>query len=335
VLSAATVQAEEPPAPPNAPTQGCLGDRFVILKLDDGFDPVLGEEVRTDLTTDLAHRGLGLCSLGSTARAPEAIVTLREQAPLGVVIELDDLVTHKRVERDLSVQKIPADGRALAIAIAIDELLRASWAELTLERSWQDEPDDEDTRAETRDLRREPRPARRSGASAKRSVELGAALGYAHTAKSFDALSLHGRAALRPWGFGWSQLDVGALVSRPVDGPFGDAIAFGLATALTLGGCSRVGAPLFGCAGVRGGIDALSVRGVRPNMARARRDQAVVLHASAVALLGTPLTARTHLFGELGLGAVLSGVKATDGTRSIMDISGLLVSLRLGFGVEL
>jgi hypothetical protein len=41
-------------------------------------------------------------------------------------------VTQKRVGRDLSLEKLPADGRALALAVAAEELLRASWAELAL-----------------------------------------------------------------------------------------------------------------------------------------------------------------------------------------------------------
>ena len=44
-----------------------------------------------------------------------------------------DAVTHKRVRRDVDLSRIPEDGRAAAIAIESDELLRASWAEVALD----------------------------------------------------------------------------------------------------------------------------------------------------------------------------------------------------------
>lgn len=45
---------------------------------------------------------------------------------------MTDSVTKKRVARDLTLDKLPLDGRALALAVAAEELLRASWAELAL-----------------------------------------------------------------------------------------------------------------------------------------------------------------------------------------------------------
>ena len=50
-----------------------------------------------------------------------------------VDIEVRDAVTHKRVRRDVDLSRIPDDGRAAAIAIESDELLRASWAEVALD----------------------------------------------------------------------------------------------------------------------------------------------------------------------------------------------------------
>jgi hypothetical protein len=68
--------------------------------------------------------------------SPVAAITLSisGRAKLSVTIELQDAVTRKRVGRDVSLAAIPADGRPLATAIAADELLRASWAEVALER---------------------------------------------------------------------------------------------------------------------------------------------------------------------------------------------------------
>jgi hypothetical protein len=48
------------------------------------------------------------------------------------VIRVGDLITDKRLERTINLARIPADGRPLAVAASTDELLRASWAELTI-----------------------------------------------------------------------------------------------------------------------------------------------------------------------------------------------------------
>jgi hypothetical protein len=56
-----------------------------------------------------------------------------DTAKATVDIEVRDAVTHKRVRRDVDLSRIPDDGRAAAIAIEADELLRASWAEIALD----------------------------------------------------------------------------------------------------------------------------------------------------------------------------------------------------------
>jgi hypothetical protein len=316
-----------------APPSSCAADRFVILRLDEGFDRELGAEVRTDLTTDLQHRGLGLCDEGATEREPAAIVELSQQAR-EIVIALDDRVTNKRVARDVSLQGLPANGRALAIAIAIDELLRASWAELALERRhWEGESEPapvharSDAPAPVR-RRRSPTPPVRH--------HLGAELVYAHTAANFDAFALRGRLTSRPWQWGWLTLSVGAMATRPVASAYGDALAIGLSSALTLGACTpQAGERVFGCGGFRGGLDWLSVRGVRPSMASARRDRAVITHASVVGQLAATVRGDVYLFGELALGGIVSGATATDGSRTIIGMSGLLLSISVGLGVPL
>jgi hypothetical protein len=45
-------------------------------------------------------------------------------------IAIDDVATHKRVERSVSLADVDEDARPRALALAIAELLRASWAEL-------------------------------------------------------------------------------------------------------------------------------------------------------------------------------------------------------------
>ncbi|MES1205694.1 MAG: hypothetical protein ABUS79_07120 [Pseudomonadota bacterium] len=94
--------------------------------------------VFSDLAHTLAGQGIAACSNEAhPGGAPLASVTVEipsEDAGTATVdIEVRDAVTNKRVRRDLDLSRIPEDGRAPAIAIEADELLRASWAEIALD----------------------------------------------------------------------------------------------------------------------------------------------------------------------------------------------------------
>lgn len=110
----------------------------------EGLSPSLGAFVAL-LRVELGSRGFDLCvaSEGAASAVPPAppvtpaapVATVKVSSrPDGVAlaVEVRDAVTDKRVSRDVPLGGIPADGRPLTIALAADELLRASWAELTL-----------------------------------------------------------------------------------------------------------------------------------------------------------------------------------------------------------
>ncbi len=93
------------------------------------------QAVRSDLRAGLAPSNIEVCEANSSgAGAPLASVALEQIGPGGARYSLDvtDSVTQKRVGRDLSLDKLPVDGRAFALAVAAEELLRATWAELAL-----------------------------------------------------------------------------------------------------------------------------------------------------------------------------------------------------------
>jgi hypothetical protein len=95
------------------------------------------------LRVELDARKIDLCE----ARAPDAtrptrrpLATIALDASGGATpeqvsleIEVSDDVTSKRVARAVDLAGVPVDGRAAVVALAADELLRASWAELALE----------------------------------------------------------------------------------------------------------------------------------------------------------------------------------------------------------
>lgn len=95
----------------------------------------LAEAVRSDLRAGLSPSNIEVCEGADEGAAePLARVVVEQVGGAGARYSLDvtDSVTKKRLGRDLSLEKLPADGRALALAVAAEELLRASWAELAL-----------------------------------------------------------------------------------------------------------------------------------------------------------------------------------------------------------
>lgn len=345
LCSASFARAEEPPPVANAPApaEACTAERFLILRSSPELDPALMAEVRTDLASELKRRHLAVCVPGSTARLPAVIVDVRTLDE-SVVIELDDHVTAKRVARDLSLTAIPANGRALAVAIAIDELLRASWAELTLQT--RPLPSGSEPEAEAaEDGEQEPRyretltinaRGARSSQGARLPLELGFALGYAHTSARFDAFSLAARAALYPLRLAWFELRASGLVSLPSESTYGDVMASGVGGSLTAGLCApREDRRWAACGGARLGFDWLSFRGFHADEASASTKRASVLRAGGVALLAWRVAGRSWLFGELELGGVLRGAEASDGTRTILGVTGSWLAAQLGVGFEL
>lgn len=117
-LVASTALAAEP----------CTGEATelgVAITVDPGDDALI-ERIERHLRAAL--RPLSLCAWSGPAGALE--ITLDVNVNARIVVR--DALTRKQLERTLELGALPADSRALAIAAAADELLRASWAELLL-----------------------------------------------------------------------------------------------------------------------------------------------------------------------------------------------------------
>lgn len=86
------------------------------------------------LRLELASRGFELCDEGGAEATPAvAVIELTShEDDVTLTVEVRDRVTAKRVAREVSVASYPPDARPLVLAVAADELLRASWAELAL-----------------------------------------------------------------------------------------------------------------------------------------------------------------------------------------------------------
>jgi hypothetical protein len=109
----------------------CARDAGRVEVTIEGGDARLAASVREELDAELARAHL--CSSATEAQIkPLARIHLTLRNDTAATIRIEDAVTKKTVEREVDVADLPADGRALPIAIAADELLRASWAEVSL-----------------------------------------------------------------------------------------------------------------------------------------------------------------------------------------------------------
>src|SRR5690349_17926482 len=103
-----------------------------------GAQSELGPLVAAQLRASLESRKIGVCDPSSTTSTePIAKVVLEPQAEARVVIsvEVSDAITNKRVSRDVDLSAVPRDAWPLTLALATDEVLRASWAELALKNA--------------------------------------------------------------------------------------------------------------------------------------------------------------------------------------------------------
>lgn len=100
---------------------------------DPAFLRVLGIELRGDgvTTVDSVAHNAPLSEGASLALIAIDALPCTEDATL-LAITIDDLATQKSVRRTVDLSDIAADARARTLALAIAELLRASWAELAL-----------------------------------------------------------------------------------------------------------------------------------------------------------------------------------------------------------
>jgi hypothetical protein len=121
------------------PACGQSGRPWVSLAFSEADWPRgFSGKVLGDLRAGLTNRGIDACPDGAgPAEPPLATVRIAklDRKSVAVSVEIRDAVTEKRVSRDVDLARVPPDGRAFAIAIAVDELVWASWAEIALAKS--------------------------------------------------------------------------------------------------------------------------------------------------------------------------------------------------------
>lgn len=125
----ATVMGATSPAWAERPR--CDGSRPIVhASVDEGV-AIDRDRLLRLLRIELESRGLDLCD--PSDRKPIAVLRLAaHEGDVTLTVEARDRITAKELKRDVPVGNYPEDARPLLVAVAMDELLRASWAELVL-----------------------------------------------------------------------------------------------------------------------------------------------------------------------------------------------------------
>jgi hypothetical protein len=331
----------------------CQHERYVVLGTREGFDPALGAEVRKDLAAELGPRGYGVCTNRAAEGELAAEIWLSMAEPTLVSIQIDDLVTGKRVWRDVPLTRIPAGGKALAIAIAADELLRASWAELDLPRrdqrveraaapsgvsaagTAQAEAVEAGKAAERRVVNARASPAEESERPrGSRRYALGLWTAFSHGSHAWNAFGLELRAQGHPLGWGWIEGGAGGFGTLETVDDVGSVKARGASASLALGGCAAERRGVALCGGARGGFYWVQFRGQPAGAGSERSEGRAALVASAVGQLGVKLSRRFRALFELALGGAPLGASADYGARTLMGLEGFVFSTALGLGFQ-
>lgn len=292
------------------------------------------DAVRSELGAGLRPSNIDVCEREQGA-AEEALallgVELTNAEQERYRLDVTDAVTRKRVSRELSLSALPPDGRALALAVAAEELLRASWAELALRG-----PHSAGTEAppEVRAVmdRAEPPPP---APSPTRPSALGARLGFEHFGGGQSQLGGDVFAAL-PLGGAWGVVAaLGARRSLSVDAPHGSIEGTGWGAELGLS------AALWR----RGGLDVAAFAGSRllrltltPKAAEGVASQsqsgfAVSARAGLAFALGKPGVFRSYT--ALGAGHALRAFSAADTGEVVTGASGFELLASTGLAWEL
>lgn len=323
-------------APTTAET--CAEGRYVTLTAQGGFDALLLAEVQKDLAAELASHALCVRTSPAAGGAPAAEIVLQQRDEALVMVQVDDHATDKRAARDVSLRKIPSSGVALAIAIAIDELLRAGWAELMLRpRAEPAVVEPPKPSAPTAVTPREPPPPEAAAAPAaiERRWGLGLFGEYAYGSKRWDAFALSLRASLRPLRFLLLEAGVAGHSALDVKTRFGTARGRGLGGLLSLAGCLDPLPRLSVCAGGRASLEWTQFRGQQPRNAKAGKHAATSLVLAGLLAARVQLLPQLRLIAEASLGGVPRAAQATAADQVLLGTGGLRVSTGLGLELAL
>jgi len=320
-------------------TTECPVDAGPWLRLNSeaSLPPALAAGVADRLRAELHERAIALCTAneGDGTRWPLAEIELRIDPDDVLALAVVDRATEKRLERSLSLRGIPSDARALAIALAADELLRASWLESLLERSG--------PRPETSPAPPPPVVERVAVESlsvrARAPRDVGGYVGFAVAAEhATGGLSLGGFDARLSYGATFrAGIRAGYRIGAVVNADHGEigssALVGGVVLEVATPRASPWGATLF----ARGDAMRVAFSGQATNGARASNgsDVGALAGAGVGGWRSLDPSRVWRLVVEISVAVPLRGVAALDNGRSVTALSGAVLGLGLGVGAAL
>jgi hypothetical protein len=118
------------PAVANAAPCAEFSGSFVSIAMTGGGES-LRQEIDKDLAAELARDNIVTCNADGSPSKPIAQIEITIN-PSSASIRIEDALTSKQVSRSVDLPAATEDVIALTVALATDELLRASWAELAV-----------------------------------------------------------------------------------------------------------------------------------------------------------------------------------------------------------
>jgi hypothetical protein len=318
-------------------TCGASGRPWVSLVFAEGDWPQgFSDKVLGDLRAGLTNRGIDTCSDGSGPSTLPPLATVRiasiDGKSVAVSVEVRDAVTEKRVSRDVDLARVPTDGRAFAIAIAVDELVWASWAELALAKSRRA------AQAAPKQAKAPP-PEVVQGVEDELPSERTSELALSFAGEHYlGGQTLFGAdlGTLLPLSERFT-LDLGAGIRQGlrVAAPDGHVLssAIGLGASLRFALLHATAADVGVALGSRVAITRF--RGAALGDARQAELSGLTAYARAGAFTALHLGGAWRLAAAIGGGAPLRALEATDGGRVVTGVSGMELFLTLGLTVEL
>lgn len=288
--------------------------------------PEVAASILADLAAELSRQGIDACTQGTGT--PVASVTVAGANPESVAVAIDvtDGVTEKRIGRDVDLVGVPDDGRSLAIALATEDLLTASWAELALRSA---EPPRPPPREVTRTVERAIAPrAPTSAAGARFGLEWFGG-GQTHLGgDAFSQLWLLPRAGLE-LAFELRQ----GLATSSAHGTI-DARALGGSAGLVFAILPRT-RRLRLHAGLGISVSSVTFEGSPSDAADASDPTEVVVVVRATVSASLALAGPIHALLAAGAGWPLRGYEGTDFGQEATGATGLELHGRAGLSVDL
>jgi hypothetical protein len=303
-----------------------------VRAIVDDADGKRGQDIARLFAAELRARHIAVCTTPAEgAPPPLGVVAVRTSAEAAFVeVDVRDDLTAKSLKREIALGDVPSDVRALTVAVAADELLRASWAELAVKSAPPPkQPIPTEVRDVVRDTMIESPSSKREDVAARIAFGAGAALD-AFTAGS----TLLGADVLADvWIIPRVRLITrfglrSGLSSRGADGDVAtSAIVFKLGAAVTLTPPQlRAGLDLALRAGL---MHVAFVATPSSSGASGRSLDDIAVLADAAVLGWLRLVPNLRLLADTGLSIPLRPVVATDGPAAVTGVSGVGVSATL------